>query len=146
MIEGQIQTADFENYLAAVASCKEVIDGVSCWSLRKLCSIFEVSFPEIKREKQDTISQPVSAGNKSGYSLGYYEFDGLKEKRVKSFVKELSIKADTDGYVTEIEDYLLNGYMFYNLAKHFLWNTKYVLRLKDYIVLEIAQTFLREDK
>ncbi len=141
MIEGQIQTADFENYLAAVASCKEEIDGVSCWSLRKLCSIFEVNFPEIKREKQDTISQLVSAGNKSGYSLGYYEFDGLKEKRAKSFVKELSIKADMDGYVTDIEDYLLNGYMFYNMAERFLWDAKYVRRLKDYIVLETTQVF-----
>lgn len=146
MIEGHLQIDDLENYLSSVASCKEVVDGVTCWSLRKLCSIFKVSFPEIKREMQDTISQLVSAENKSGYSLGYYEFDRLKEKRVKSFIKELSIKADMDGYVTEIEDYLLNGYMFYNLAKHFLWNTKYVLRLKDYIVLEIAQTFLREDK
>ncbi len=141
MTEGYLQTGDFENYLSSVASCKEVVDGVTCWSLRKLCYIFDVSFPEVVGEMQDTMAQLVSVGNKSGYSLGYYEFDGLKEKRAKSFVKELSIKADMDGYVTDIEDYLLNGYMFYNMAERFLWDAKYVRRLKDYIVLETTQVF-----
>lgn len=141
MIDHPLNKQEFEQIFADLVSSKQRYEGVQCWSLRKLCSIFHALYPDIQCKFEGFYNNLRHVGNRAGYSLDRNEFNALVDKKGSNFAVECTLNAFVDNYNTEIEDWLINAYMLYWIIPDFISAKSDQQRLKDFVVLETAQIF-----
>lgn len=139
MIDRLLYSHEADYIFTDLQTYKQVIDGVLCWSLRRLCNIFEISFFDAQNDLLRMEKSFEKIRSDSYFNISEYKI--IKNSHPGEIVKTIEVEAYVDKFATETEDYLLTPYALYYMAETFLYHETDIQRLKDFVMLEASNRF-----